>query len=168
MMRTARSLTVSRHILCTSPASMHNPCNHTCPPHNHICPPQPHMPPTTTYAHHNHACPPIIMHAPHNHKCPLQPCMPPPCNHTCPHNNICPPQPCMPPTTTNAPHNHTHPPATMHTPCNHACPQPCTPPGPHTPSLAMHAPPPVDRSTDACENITKDKGNHQVDLSHCK
>ena len=108
-MRTARSLTVSRHILCTPPSNhAHHPCDYACPP-------QPCMPPAT-------------MHAP------LQPCMLPatthtpttthappatthvPCNHT-----ASPWQPRMP-----------HPPTTMHAPWQpHMHPrQPCMPPPP--------------------------------------
>ena len=63
-MRTARSLTVSRRILRTPPATTHAP------------PPQPCMPPTTT--------PPATMHAPQ--PCtPQQPHTPPPWTewHTC-------------------------------------------------------------------------------------
>ena len=81
---------------------------------------------------------------------PKQPCMPPTTMH--------PPQPCMPPS------NHTHTPATMHEPHNHAPPttmhaplQPHMPPQqPHMPP-ANHAcppPPPVDRMTHMCKNIT--------------
>ena len=51
-MHTARSLTVSRHIPCTPPTTMHAPANHTWPP--------------------------ATMHAPHGHACPLQPHTPPP------------------------------------------------------------------------------------------
>ena len=103
-MCTARSLTVSRRILCMPPRQ------------------KPHMPPGK-----NHACPPRRNHA-------------------------------HPPAkTTHAPgSNHVHPPgATMHAPLsNHACPpsppeQPRMPP----PGATTHAPP-VNRITDACENIT--------------
>ena len=49
-----------------------------------------------------------------------------------------------PPPDSHAPCNHAHPHATMHTPRNHAhLPQPCTPP-----------PPPVNRTTYRCKNIT--------------
>ena len=86
-MRTARSLTVSRRVLCMPPQ-------------------QPHMPPATTHAPYNHT----PNHAyPYNHTCPPQPCM-------SPHNHTHPPQPCMPPTTTHAPTTMLDPPATMHAP----------------------------------------------------
>ena len=82
-MRTTRSLTVSRRILCIPPATMHTPATmhaprQPCtPPGNHACPPQPCMPPC------NHTCPPTTMHAPGNHACPQQPRMPP-SNHALP------------------------------------------------------------------------------------
>ena len=99
-MRTARSLTVSRHILCTPPQ-------------------QPRMPPG------NHACPPATMHTPGNHAHPLQPCTLPG-NHARPSttmhtpqqpqhppsNHAHPLQPCTPPPATT----HTHPLATTHAP----------------------------------------------------
>ena len=131
-MRTARSLTVSRRILCMPPhnhapfppATMHAP-------HNHTCPLQPHMPPTTMHTHL------ATMHAP------LQPCIPPP------------PQPRMPPATRHppatmhAPRNHAHTPSTTHTPLQprmptttmHTSPQPCTHPHNHARQPATtHAP----------------------------
>ena len=64
-MRTARSLTVSRRILCTSPS------NHACPPCNHTCPPATTHPPTTTHAPQQPHMPPTNMHTP------LQPRMAP-------------------------------------------------------------------------------------------
>ena len=79
-----------------------------------------------------------------------KPCIPPGKNHACPpeKNHACPPQkkPCMPPGK-----NHTHPleqprmppRATTHAPPE----QPRMPP-------SNHACPPVNRITDACENIT--------------
>ena len=107
-MCTARSLTISCHILCTPcnhahpPTAMHGPLQPCMPPSNHA-----HMHPTTTHAPpSNHACPPATTHAP-NHTCPLA------TMHT-------PRQPCTPP-------NHTCPPATMHAPR-----QPCTTPGNNT------------------------------------
>ena len=69
-------------------------------------------------------------------------CMPPPQPHTPP------PPPCMPPTTTTHAPCHVCP--TMHAPLAMHTPWPCTPP-------ATHAFPPVDRITDACENITLSK-----------
>ena len=84
-MRTALSLTVSRHMPCTPPPP-------TCmPPHNHACPPTMHVPLAATHASPgNHACPPATMHTPSNHAHPWQPCMPP-SNHA------------RPPATTHAP-----------------------------------------------------------------
>ena len=81
-----------------------------------------------------------------------QPCMPPreqPCTHTL--GKTMPPreQPCMPPGS-----NHTHPRS------NHACPpgsnHTCPPRSNHAhpPRGTTYAPPPVNRITDACENIT--------------
>ena len=80
------------------------------------------------------------------------PCMPPCHTHTQAHSQPCvspTPLPCMPP---------------MHTPTVHASPATHTTQATHTPTPsharppAMHAPshtrPPVDRITDACENIT--------------
>ena len=60
-MRTARSLTVSCHILCTPPATTHTPCNHACPPAIMHAPPQP-----CTHPHNHacHACPPQTTHVP--------------------------------------------------------------------------------------------------------
>ena len=156
-MHTARSLTVSRRILCMPP------CNHACPPATIHAPPattyapwqpcmppqQPRMPPgnhacplATMHTPSNHACPPATTHTPCNHAhppatthAPQQPHMPPG-NHTCP------------PATTHAPSNHTHLPATMHAPQ-----QPCTPPSNHTcPLTTMHAPPWTEWHT--CKNIT--------------
>ena len=108
-------------------------------------PQQPRMPPQQPCKCHNHTCPPATMHTPSP-----QPCMPPPPgnhastpNHACPLQPCVPLQPCMNPATTHAPHNHTCPPTT-HAPHNHACPpQPCTTP-----------PPPMDRMTHTCKNIT--------------
>ena len=77
-MRTARSLTVSRRILCTTPQPCMPPTTMHAP--NHACPPQPRMPPlttthapppATTHAASNYACPPATMHVPR------QPLMPP-------------------------------------------------------------------------------------------
>ena len=94
-----------------------------------------------------------------NHTPPEKPCMPPGKNHTCPlaktthappsKNHACPLAKTM-----HAPLAKTmHPPAkTTHAPrSNHACPteQPRMPPL----GATMHAPP-VNRITDACENIT--------------
>ena len=103
-MRTARSLTVSRHILCMPPPQ---PCMPHHPPATMHAPQQPHMPPSP---------------ANHTRLPPLQPCMPP-SNHACPLATMhSPQQPHMPPATTHTPRqpctppsNHTHP------PCNHAC-----------------------------------------------
>ena len=102
-MRTARSLTVSCHILCmpppphnhTPPPAIHAPCNHTCPP-NHTSPPTTMHPPATMHAPSNYA-PPATMHTPRNHACP-------------PTTMHAPPQPHMPPS------NHACPPATTHPP----------------------------------------------------
>ena len=69
------------------------------------------------------------------HMPPLQTHMPPRQPHMLPRHHTC------PPATMHTSGNYA-PPATMHTPHNHAC-SPAT----------MHAPP-VDRITDACENIT--------------
>ena len=85
-----------------------------------------HGPPFATHA-------PFTTHVPLHHTCPRQPCMPP-SNHTCP------------------PAYHAHPLATMHAPW-----QPYTSPINHTcPPATTHAPPPppVNRITHACENIT--------------
>ena len=98
----------------------------------------------------NHACPPPQKHAclprktthspPSNHTRPLeQPCMPPQSNHTCPPLE----QPCMPHQSNHAclPHEpHMLPP----------------PPGAtmHAPPKQPHMPPPMDRMTDTCKNIT--------------
>ena len=138
-MRTARSLTVSCHILCMPPsnhthppATMHAPQQPCIPPQpstpcNHACPPCSHTPPL------NHACPPTTVHAPCNHT--------PPTTTHAPHNYICPTATTHPPTTTHTPATvhtpqqpHT-PPAAMHIPCNHA--PPCNhacPPTTHAPS----------------------------------
>ena len=100
-MRSARSLTVSRRILCMPPTPQ--PC---MPPHNHAppvtmhapwqpCTPPPsnHAPPATTHAPQQPRMPPATMHAPGNHTCPpatmhapWQPCTPP-SNHTSPPSN---------------------------------------------------------------------------------
>ena len=97
----------------------------------------------------NHTCPPATMHAtPH----PRQPHTPswqprtPPGNHACPLATMHAPwQPCMPP----SPGNHACPPG------SHAPPwQPHMPPAATHPWAATHAPPPVDRITDTCKNIT--------------
>ena len=126
-MRTARSLTVSRRILCTPP---HNhawsPGNHAHPPGNHAHPQQPRTPPNNHTPPGNHACPPATTHTPSNHTCPLQQPCTLPSNHTCP-----------PLATTHTP------PETMHAPQ-----QPRTPPGNHTSPATMPAPPPVDRILD--------------------
>ena len=72
-MRTARSLTVSYHILCTPPsATMHAPPQ-PCMPPNHACPP------ATTYAP-QQPCTPPSNHTPHNHACPLATMHTPPVN----------------------------------------------------------------------------------------
>ena len=91
-MRTARSLTVSRHILHMPPS------NHACPLATMHAPQQPRMPPATMHAPGNHTCPPSTMHAPQqphtppsNHARPRQPCMPSPR------------QPCMPPSKPHMP-----------------------------------------------------------------
>ena len=172
-MRTARLLTVSRHILRTPPcqpcmppgnharppATMHAPRQAHMPPDNHTCPPatmhtpqQPHMPPG------NHACPSATMHAP------LQPRMPPG-NYTCPR------QTCMTPASMHTPppgnhachpSNHAHAPATMHTPQQPRIPpwQPCIPPA------TMHAPqqPHMPPGNHACppSNHTHPPGNHTL------
>ena len=134
-MRTTRSLTVSRRILCMPPpATTHTPRSYTCPLKPRT-PPKPCMPPQQSMPPCNHACPPdnhapsTTTHAPSSQACP-------------------------PPTTT-------HPSATMHDPPgNHACPlaathtqQPCTPCN-HTHPRQPHTHPHVDRITDACKNIT--------------
>ena len=136
-MRTARSLTVSCHILCMSPsATTHTPCNHThCPLETMHAPLQPHSPPpATTHAPLQPCMPPsATTHPPattHTH--PQQPCMPP-SNHACPPTTMyTPQQPCMPPTTMHAP-------LQPHMPPNHACPSP---------------PPPVNKMTNRYKNIT--------------
>ena len=122
-MRTARSLTVSRRVLCT-------------PPDNHACPLQPCTPQQPCMPLCNHACPPATMYAPLA------------VTH-------------VPPMTTHAPCNHTHPPATMHTPQQLHTPNPPSPATMHAPLPATHAPqqprmrpPPVDRMTHTCKNIT--------------
>ena len=98
-MHTARSLTVSRCILCT------HPWQPSMPPSNHACPPWPCMPPC------DHAHPRATMHTP------WQPCMPP-SNHACPRgNHNAPGNHTCPPTTTHALQATTHAPR-----------QPCTPP----------------------------------------
>ena len=92
-MRTTRSLTVSRHILCT-PWQPHMPPQQPCMPpphHNHACPP------TTMHVPSNHACPPTTMHTPHNQTCP-EATMHTLGNLTCP-----PPATWHPPATTHAP-----------------------------------------------------------------
>ena len=110
-MHTARSLTISRGILCMPPPPL-QPCmppTTTHPLWQPCMPPwQPHMPLATRHAPSNHACPLATMHAP------WQPHMPP-SNHA--HT----------PATTHTPHNHAWPPppTTMHTPLPR---QPCTPP----------------------------------------
>ena len=138
-MRTARSLTVSHHILCMPPRK-----NHTCLPPKKPCTPlqKNHTHPLGATMH-----APRINHAPpHNHACPWeQPCMPPPrSNHACPPGattHAPPEQPCMPPGATTCPpgSNHAHPPE-----------QPCTPQEqPHTPHPREQPcmPPRVDRQT---------------------
>ena len=114
--------------------------------------------------HPRHACPPA-MHTP--------PAMHAPC-HTCPPAMHAPlpvmapchtwPLPCMPHHACPLPHRH----PAMNAPCK-ACPLPHTPPAMHAPLQhmphyhawppAMHTPrpltpPPLDRMSDACENIT--------------
>ena len=102
-MCTARSLTVSRHILCTPhnhaccPTAMHAPLQPCMPPAiMHTCPPQPHMPPSATMHAPQQPRTPPTTHAPGNHAHPWQP---------------------------RTLRNHTCPPATMHNPR-----QQCTPP----------------------------------------
>ena len=101
------------------------------PPINHAHPQQPCMPPG------NYTCPTSTTHTPQQPRTPQQPCMPLQ-------------QPHMPPTATHAPRcmpsgNHTCPPSWQ----PHMSPrQPCTPPG------NQANPPPVDRITDTCKNIT--------------
>ena len=93
---------------------------------------------------------PPTMHAPRNHTHP-----PPATMHTPWQPCIHPWQPCMPLSNHTPPGNHTYPPATMHAPPLQPCIppwQPCMPPSNHTPPATMH--PPVDRITDAYENIT--------------
>ena len=85
-MRTARSFTVSCHILCMLPKPRmppipQQPCT---PPSNHACPPQPHTPC-------NHACPPATMHAPTTMHAP------PAAMHAPPQPHMPPQQPRMPP-----------------------------------------------------------------------
>ena len=146
-MLTARSLTVSRRILCTPPttmhahplATMHTPNNHACPLATmHPTPWQPCTPPTTMHApwqpctppsNHacppdNHACPHTTTHAPlATMHAPQQPCMPPG-NHTCP------------PATTHAPPATMHAPlATTHPPDNHTCPPATTYTSPQQPRM---------------------------------
>ena len=124
------------------------PSCHTWPPPSHACLPAMHTP--------CHACPlphmppPTCMHAP-------LPCMPPHAMHV---PALCAPLLCMSlhhacPPGTHAPH-HAHPchmcslphtPPAMHAPLCHECPLCHACPLPFTP-------PPVDRMTDACENIT--------------
>ena len=126
-MRTARLLTVCRD---SSICREGRGCGRACQVHPLPCTWPPHTP--------SHACSPA-MHTP-------RPCTHSP-SHTCPPGMHA-PQPCMPP---------------RHVPPSHACPQPCTPGG-HTCPPATHIPPPhtppghicppVDRITDACENIT--------------
>ena len=103
-MRTTRSLTVSRRILCTTPpatthaplATMHTPQQPCMPPSNHA------HPLATTHVPSNHTRPPATMHAPLAARhAPWQPHMPP--------------------------GSHAHPPATTQPPGNHA-----RPPGSHT------------------------------------
>ena len=126
--------------------------------HPHACPLQPCMPPATTYVPlatthvpwqpcmppSNHAPPPATMHPRQPHMPPWQWCMPPG-NHACPLATMHVPwQPCMPPS------NHACPPTTMHTPR-----QPCMLPSNHAcPPWQPRMPPPVDRITDTCKNIT--------------
>ena len=108
---------------------MHSSRNHACPPEQ----------PCTHPPQSNHACPPwATMHTPLE-----QPCMPPQSNHACP-----------PGATTYAP------PVTTHAPwSNHACPPGATT---HTPRATTHTlppeqprmPPPVNRMTNWCKNIT--------------
>ena len=84
-MRTARSLTVSRRILCMPPPQPHMPSRDHAPPCNHAHPPQPcmHAPlqPCTSRQPcppSNHACPLATIHPSGNHACPpQQPHMPP-------------------------------------------------------------------------------------------
>ena len=102
-MRTARTLTVSRRILCMPL-------------------PQPCMPPPG-----NHACPPATMHAPQpTMHTPHKPCMPLPTTHpqqpcTPPGNHACPPP------TTHAPNQPCNPPTPPGQPCMSPH-QPCMPP----------------------------------------
>ena len=88
----------------------------------------------------SHACPPqATMHPPEQPRMPPleQPHMPPWSNHACPPRE----QPCMPPR------------ATRHAPPE----QPCMPPGATThapPPQQPRTPPPVNRMTNRCKNIT--------------
>ena len=87
------------------------------------------------------------------HACPL-PCMPPSMHTLLPHMPPAMHTPCHMPTLPHMPPgtHATHTPPATHVPPGHACQPPCTPPcNAHPP--AMHAPAPVDRMTDACENI---------------
>ena len=99
-------------------------------PHHHICTPATHAPAMHASCH---ACP---------HACPphMPPCMLP-LPHTHPHH-ICPP-PGMPPC---------HIPLPCMLPATHAY-SPCMSP-PRTQPLPRTPPPPVDRQTDTCKNIT--------------
>ena len=115
---------------------------------------------STTHCSGRISCPiSPFLHSPFRHACPPLPHMSPsprtPLCHTCPPLPCIYPWPCMP--------------LAMHAP-GHACPRPCTSPG-HARSPTMHAPghacprpctlpshacspPPLNRMTDACENIT--------------
>ena len=124
-MRTARSLTVSRHIPRMPTPHAHCPpkTTHASPATMHA-PQQPCTPPTaTTGPPGNHAHPPTAMHTP------WQLC-------------ITPSNPAHPLATTHAPWQPCTPPQQPRTPSNHACPPATT----HTP--------PVDRIADTCKNIT--------------
>ena len=95
-MCTARSLTVSRGILCMPPW-------------------QPCMPPTTTHAPRNHACPSTTTHSPQPPHTPPRPHTPL-CNHEFPPSN----HTCHPLPTTHVPL------ATTHAPCQpRTSPPPC-------------------------------------------
>ena len=90
-MRTARSLTISRHIPCTPPwiNHAHPPSNHAPPEQPCMPPEQPHMPPWSNHAcppWSNHACPRATLHPPWEQPrmAPEQPHMPPWSNHACP------------------------------------------------------------------------------------
>ena len=133
-MRTARSLTVSRHILCMAPQKkprmppQKKPCMRPCPPRKTMHAPRkkPCMPPQKTMHPWKKPCMPPPGEQPHtpspwsNHTHPTeQPCMPPKKNHACPLEQPHMPleQPCMPPEKNmHAPPNHHTCPPSNHAP----------------------------------------------------